>query len=76
MRTLVQSSKELVVKVAGEEQKMSISPYLVGDGAFVLQPCMMKCCPHDNTHAESIVDQAVCDVREIVEQATGRLNMC
>jgi hypothetical protein len=68
--------KELVVKVAGEEQKMSISPYLVGDGAFVLQPYMMKCYPHDNTHAERVFNQAVCDVRKVVEQAIGRLKMC
>jgi hypothetical protein len=46
--------KKLVVNVAGEEQKMRISPFLVGDGAFVLQTYMMKCYPHDNTHAERI----------------------
>jgi hypothetical protein len=36
----------------------------------------MKCYAHDNTHAERVFNQAVCDVRKVVEQAIERLKMC
>lgn len=68
--------KEVVVHTAGVERRMHIGPYFVGDGAFPLRPYMMKCYGEDNTRAKREFNQAVCDVRKVVEQAIGRLKMC
>lgn len=61
--------------VCNDGSRMSLGPYFVGDGAFQLRPYMMTCYGEDNTHAKRIFNQAVYDVRKVVEQAIGRLKM-
>lgn len=68
--------KELVIDVGGADRKLTVGPYFVGDGAFKTETYMMQCYPDDNTHAKRVYNQAVCDVRKVVEQAIGRLKMC
>lgn len=68
--------KQLVIDAGGANPSMIISPYLVGDGAFRPKAYMMKCYPDSNTRKKAVFNQAVCDVRKVVEQAIGRLKMC
>ena len=67
--------KELWFKGGEVVHSRSITPYIVGDGAFVPRPYMMRCFKEDNTSAKRVFNQALCDVRKVVEQAIGRLKM-
>lgn len=73
---LSEPKKKLCFEVNGAEHSMQIGPYFVGDGAFQLKSYMMRCYPTDATHSQRVFNQAVCDVRKVVEQAIGRLKMC
>ena len=65
-------AQELEFTVAGVVHKTTITPYIVGDGAFVPRAYLMRCFKEDNTQAKRVFNQALCDVRTIVEQAIGR----
>lgn len=68
--------KKVSFTVGGIDHSFTMQPYFVGDGAFQLRSYMMRCYTDDTTHAKRVFNQAVCDVRKVVEQAIGRLKMC
>jgi DDE superfamily endonuclease len=67
--------KEIEFRVGNVVHKRTITPYIVGDGAFVPRTYMMRCFRDENTLAKRVFNQALCDVRKVVEQAIGRLKM-
>jgi hypothetical protein len=72
---LTSPAKELQFKVGDVVHSRVITPYIVGDGAFVPRTYLMRCFKDESTLAKRVFNQALCDVRKVVEQAIGRLKM-